>query len=62
MAPGDSEMAVVKNKVDLARVAGSSCNLREGLHLKDAGCGPEIYMGDEKKDGELWVIWDRGAQ
>ena len=47
MAPGDSEMDVVKNKVDLARVAGSSRDLREGFHVKDAGFGPEIYVGDE---------------
>jgi hypothetical protein len=55
-------MDVVQNKVDLARIANSSCDLWEGFHVKDAGFGPEIYVGDEKKDGGLRLVWDRDAQ
>ena len=55
-------MEDAKNKVDLAHVAGSSRDLREGFHVKDAGFGPEIYVGDEKKDGGLRLVRDRDAQ
>ena len=57
MAPGDLDMNVVQNKVGLARVAGSGRDLREGFHVKDAGFGPENYVGDEKNGG-LWVVRD----
>ena len=57
MPPGDLDMNVVQNKVGLVRVAGSGRNLREGFHVKDAGFGPEIYVGDEK-DGGMRVIRD----
>ena len=40
MAPGDLDMNIFQNKVGLAHVAGSSCDLREGFHVKDAGFGP----------------------
>ena len=62
MDPGDSEMDDIQNKVDLAHVAGSSRDLREGFHVKDAGLGPEIYVGDMKKDGGLRVVRDRDTQ
>ena len=52
----------VQNKVDLAHVTGSSRDLWEGFHVKDAGFGPEIYDGDMKKDGGLRVVRDRDAQ
>ena len=52
----------VQNKVDLARVAGSSHDFREGFHVKDTGFGPEIYVGCEKKDGGLLVVRDRASQ
>ena len=55
-------MDVVQNKVDLARITGSSRDLREGFHVKDAEFVPEIYVGDEKKDGGLLVVRDRDAQ
>ena len=58
MAPGDLEMEDVQNKVNLARVAGLSRNLREGLHVKDTGFGLEIYVGDDMKDGGLRVVQD----
>ena len=44
------------NKVDPVRVAGSSRNLREGFHVKDAGFGLEIRVRDEKKDRGLRVV------
>ena len=59
MSPGDSEMDVIQNKVDLVCVAGSSRDLREGFHMKDAGFVPDIYVGNEKKDGGLRVVRDR---
>ena len=62
MASGDSEMDDVQNKVDLVCVTGSSRNLWERFRVKDAGFGPEIYVGDEKKDGGLRLVRDRDAQ
>ena len=50
-------MTVVQNKVGLVRVAGSGRDLREGFHVKVAGFGPEMYVGDDK-DGGLRVIRD----
>ena len=61
-APRDLDMNVVQNKVDFARVAGLSRDLREGFHVKDVGFSLEIYMGDEKdelrvvRDGEGWPV------
>ena len=62
MATGDSEMDFVQNKIVLARLTGSSRDLCEGFHVKNAGFGPEIYVGDEKKDRGLWVVRDRDTQ
>ena len=62
MANGDLDMNVVQNKVGLVRVAGSGRDLREGFHVKDAGFGPEIYVGNMKKDGGLRVVRDRDTQ
>ena len=61
MAPEEFEMDIVQNKVDLALVASSSHNLWEGLHVKEAGFGTEIYVVNEKKDRGLCVVWDRDA-
>ncbi len=58
IAPGDSEMDVVQNKVSLVKVEGSSKDLRDGFHVKDVGYNPEIYVGDEKEKGGLRVVRD----
>ncbi|KAL7476592.1 hypothetical protein ACHAW6_002445 [Cyclotella cf. meneghiniana] len=58
MAPGDSEMDVVQNKVTLEKVVGSTKDLREGFSVKDCGYNPEIYVGEEKERGGLRVIRD----
>jgi hypothetical protein len=41
-APGDSEMDVVRNKVALVRVAGSTRDLRDGFDANDVGYNPEV--------------------
>mmetsp|Transcript_9311 Transcript_9311/g.19590 ORF Transcript_9311/g.19590 Transcript_9311/m.19590 type:complete len:309 (-) Transcript_9311:162-1088(-) len=58
IAPGDSEMDVVQNKISLVKVDGSSKDLRDGFHVKDVGYNPEIYVGDEKEKGGLRVVRD----
>jgi hypothetical protein len=58
LAPGNSEMDVVQNKVDLVRVAGSASDLPEDLDLDTVGYNPEIYVGDEKVRGGLRVERD----
>ncbi|KAL3773954.1 hypothetical protein ACHAW5_010851 [Stephanodiscus triporus] len=58
IAPGDSEMDVVRNKVTLVRVVGSSRDLRDGFDVDDVGYNPEIYVGDEKEKGGLRVVRD----
>lgn len=57
-APGDSEMDVVQNKVNLVSLTGSSRDLREGFNVKDVGYDPEIYVGDEQQKGGLRVVRD----
>jgi hypothetical protein len=46
IAPGDSEMDVVQNKVSLIKVEGSTRELREGFSVRDCGYNPEIYVGE----------------
>jgi hypothetical protein len=58
MAPGNSEMDVVQNKVCLEKVEGSTVDLREGFSVKDCGYNPEIYVGEEKEKGGLRVVRD----
>mmetsp|Transcript_22650 Transcript_22650/g.54690 ORF Transcript_22650/g.54690 Transcript_22650/m.54690 type:complete len:306 (-) Transcript_22650:216-1133(-) len=58
LAPGDSEMDVVQNKVTLVAVEGSSRDLREGFNVNDVGYNPEIYVGEEKEKGGLRVVRD----
>lgn len=58
VAPGDSEMDVVQNKVTLVPIVGSSKDLREGFNVNDVGYNPEIYVGEEKEKGGLRVVRD----
>jgi hypothetical protein len=58
LAPGNSEMDVVQNKVDLVRVVGSASDLPEHLDLGTMGYNPEIYVGDERIKGGLRVERD----
>lgn len=44
LAPGDSEMDAVQNKVRLERVEGSAADLAEDFNVKDVGFNPEIYV------------------
>ena len=55
LAPGDSEMNVVRNMVDLEPVRGSASDLPEGFDVSTVGFNPEIYIGDEVRDGGLRV-------
>lgn len=57
-APGDSEMDVVRNAINLIPVIGSSKELREGFNVNDVGYNPEIYVGEEKVKGGLRVVRD----
>lgn len=58
LAPGDSEMDVVQNKVSLLPITGSTEDLREGFNVNDVGYNPEIYVGEEKEKGGLRVVRD----
>lgn len=59
LAPGDSEMDTVQNKVTLEKVEGStSKSLRDGFSVADVGFNPEIYVGDEVTKGGLRVTRD----
>lgn len=56
MAPGDSEMDVVQNKVVLVQARGSaSKDMSQGFHVSDVGFNPEIYVGEEVTQGGLRV-------
>ncbi len=61
IAPGDSEMDVVQNKVSLEKVGGSTTDLSDGFSVKDVGYNPEIYIGDEQNDGGLRVKRDENG-
>lgn len=58
LAPGDSEMDSVQNKVTFRKVTGSISSLSEGFSVADVGYNPEIYVGDELNDGGLRVKRD----
>jgi hypothetical protein len=58
LAPGNSEMDVVQNKVSLVKVEGSLSSLAIGFHVGDVGYNPEIYVGDEIQKGGLRVVRD----
>lgn len=58
IAPGDTEMDVVQNKISLEKVTGSVSDLSEGFSVNDVGFNPEIYLSDEQKEGGLRVKRD----
>jgi len=58
IGPGDSEMDVVQNKVSLKKVNGSTADISDMFSVKDVGYNPEIYVGEEIKDGGLRVNRD----
>jgi len=63
MAPGDSEMDVVQNKITLVKAIGSvGKDLSDGFHVADVGFNPEIYIGDEKMEGGLRVQRDEDGR
>ncbi len=58
LAPGDSEMECVQNKVSLEKVEGSLADLVEDFSVADVGYNPEIYVGDEREKGGLRIMRD----
>jgi len=58
LAPGDSEMECVQNKIALEPVTGSAANLSPGFSVADVGYNPEIYLGDELSQGGLRLTRD----
>lgn len=58
IAPGDTEMDVVTNKVSLVKVTGSAADISDSFAVADVGFNPEIYVGDEIKEGGLRVTRD----
>jgi hypothetical protein len=59
LAPGDSEMEVVQNKItQLDRVSGSAADLPQDFDVRTVGFNPEIYVGDEVTKGGLRVERD----
>lgn len=62
LAPGDSEMDVATNKVNLHPVRGSlSTGTETALAASDVGYNPEIYIGDERVKGGLRVERDENG-
>mmetsp|Transcript_17981 Transcript_17981/g.22010 ORF Transcript_17981/g.22010 Transcript_17981/m.22010 type:complete len:267 (-) Transcript_17981:224-1024(-) len=61
VAPGDTEMDVVQNKISLVKVTGSIQDLRAEFSVNDVGFNPEIYVGDEAKEGGLRVKRDENG-
>jgi hypothetical protein len=55
LAPGDSEMDAVQNKISLTKVEGTTKDLLPDFSVKDVGYNPEIYVGDEVEKGGLRV-------
>ena len=62
IAPGDSELDVVQNKISLKKVTGSTTDLSETFSVNDVGFNPEIYIGDERNDGGLRVKRDEHGE
>ena len=58
LAPGDSEMDCVQNKVSLTKVEGSTADLVDDFAVADVGYNPEIYVGDEREKGGLRITRD----
>jgi hypothetical protein len=62
IAPGDSEMDAVQNKISLLRIEGSTADLVPEFSVKDVGYNPEIYVGDEREKGGLRIKRDEGGK
>lgn len=62
LAPGDSEMDAVQNKVSLEKVMGSATDLLPYFSVKDVGYNPEIYVGDEREKGGLRIKRDQDGK
>lgn len=58
LAPGDSEMDAVQNKISLAKVKGSTADLSDDFSVGDVGYNPEIYIADEREKGGLRIKRD----
>ena len=58
LAPGDSEMDCVQNKVSLTKVVGSTADLVDDFSVSNVGYNPEIYVGDEREKGGLRITRD----
>lgn len=58
LAPGDSEMDCVQNRITLKQVTGSAADLSMGFSVADVGYNPEIYLGDETTKGGLRILRD----
>ena len=61
LAPGDSEMECVQNKVSLEKVVGSIADLVDDFSVAQVGCNPEIYIGDERGMGGLRITRDENG-
>ncbi len=61
LAPGDSEMDCVQNKVSLEKVVGSLADLLPDFSVADVGYNPEIYVGDEREQGGLRITRDENG-
>ena len=62
LAPGDSELECVQNKISLKKVEGSLTDLLQlddkDFSLDHVGFNPEIYVGDEREQGGLRITRD----
>jgi hypothetical protein len=62
LAPGDSELECVQNKISLKKVEGSLTDLLllddKDFSLDHVGFNPEIYVGDEREQGGLRITRD----
>jgi hypothetical protein len=58
LAPGDSELDAVQNKISLQKIDGSATDLVEDFAVSDVGFNPEIYIGDEVQQGGLRIKRD----
>jgi hypothetical protein len=58
LAPGDSELDAVQNKISLQKIDGSATDLVEAFTVSDVGFNPEIYIGDEVQQGGLRIKQD----
>jgi len=58
IAPGNSEMDTAQNKVALEKVGGGVSDIPDTFLVSNVGYNPEIYVGDEVKDGGLRVKRD----